>query len=323
MLKIGVVGVGHMGRYHVNVLSTLSSMANLVAVCDTDESRVNMIAQTYGIKAFTDYKKFLSAVDAVVVAVPTFLHYKFASQALEAGKPILVEKPITKTIFYAEKLIELAEKKNLFMQVGHVERFNAAVQELQNVVKNPYLIQAQRLGPRSRIGDVGVVLDLMIHDIDIILNIAQSNLRDVTAHGHKIYSDYEDVANASLYFENGVVANIAASRITDNKVRTLAISQEEAYITLDYATQDITIYRQPQTDYLVMREEIRYKQEAFVERVFVHKDNALKIEDEHFISCISEDKEPIHKPEADLRALRIAKQIVDKIHVGWDMCDDE
>ncbi len=163
----------------------------------------------------------------------------------------------------------------------------------------------------------------MIHDIDIVLNIAHSTLRDLTAHGHKIYSDYEDGANASLYFENGVVANIAASRITDNKVRTMAISQEGAYINLDFATQDITIYRQPQQDYLVNREEIRYKQEALVERVFVHKDNALKIEDEHFISCVTQDKEPIHKPEADLRALKIAKQIVDKIHVGWDMHDDE
>ncbi len=312
-----------MGRYHVNILSNMNSKSSLVAVCDSDESRANLIAQTYGIKAFSDYKKFLSAVDAVIVAVPTFLHYRFASQALEAGKPVLVEKPITKTIYYADKLIELAEKKNLFLQVGHVERFNAAVQELQHIVKSPYLIQAQRLGPRSRIGDVGVVLDLMIHDIDIILSIAQSTPREISAHGHKIYTDYEDVANASLYFDNGVVANIAASRVTDNKVRTLAISQEGAFIYLDYATQDITIYRQPQTEYLVMREEITYKQEALVERVFVHKENALKIELDHFISCISEDQEPKHKPEADIRALKIAKHIMDKIHVGWDLRDDE
>lgn len=325
MIKLGVVGVGHMGRYHVNVLATLNSpKASLVAVCDSDGTRVDEIAKKYGIKGFTDYKKFLSSVDAVIVAVPTFLHYRFASEALEAGRPVLVEKPITKTIYYAEKLVELAQKKNLFLQVGHVERFNGAVQELQNVVKNPYFIQAQRLGPRAgRITDVGVVLDLMIHDIDIILSIAQSELREVAAHGHKIYTDHEDVANASLYFDNGVVANIAASRATENKIRTLAISQEDAFVYLDYGTQDITIYRKPMADYLVNQEEIRYKQEALVEKVFVHKDNALKLESEHFISCLCEEREPSYAIEANLEALRIAKQIVDKIYSGWDLKDDE
>ena len=317
MLKIGVVGIGHMGRYHVNLLSTLEK-ARLISICDADEARVNEMAASYGIKGFTDYKKFLRSVDAVVIAVPTFLHYKFASEAVEAGKHVLVEKPITKTLYYAEKLIEQANKKGVFLQVGHVERFNAAVQALEHIVQNPYLIQAQRLGPRSRIQDVGVVLDLMIHDIDIALNIADSKVADISAYGQKIYSNFEDIAQASIYFENGVIADISASRVTENKVRTLAISQEKGYVFLDYATQDITISRQPQSEYLVAREEIRYTQESLVERVFIHKDNALRLELKHFVECIKEDREPIRHPEADVRALKIAKEIMDKIYIGWD-----
>ncbi len=320
MLKVGVVGIGHMGRYHVNTLSTLSDV-KFASVCDLNVDGVSRIASTYGVKGYADYKKFLSSVDAVIIAVPTNLHYKFASEALEAGKHVLVEKPITRTVYYAEKLIELAEKKNLFLQVGHVERFNAAVQELQNIVANPYLIQAQRLGPRSRITEVGVVLDLMIHDIDIILAIADSPVASVGAHGHKIYTDYEDIANASIYFENGVVANITASRVSETKARTLTISQEGAFVELDYGTQDIAIYRQPQTEYIVMKDEIKYKQDSFVERVSVHKDNALKLEQIHFIECIQDQREPIRHPEADVRALKLAKEIQEQIYSHWEKQD--
>lgn len=320
MLKIGVVGIGRMGRYHVNILSSLENV-EFTAVCDADEEAVKSVSEQYKVKGFTDYQKFLKTVDAVVVAVPTFLHYKFASQALEQGKHVLIEKPITKTVYYAEKLIKLAEEKKVFLQVGHVERFNGAVHELQHIVDQPYLIQAQRMGPPSRITDVGVVLDLMIHDIDIVLAIADSEVVDVAAHGQKIYSDFEDMANASIYFKNGVVANITASRVCNNKVRTMALTQKDAYIFLDFATQDITIYRQPHSDYLVNQEEIRYRQESLVERVFIHKDNALKLELEHFVECIGEGENatPIRHPEADIRALAIAKQIMDQIYTQWDM----
>ncbi|OHD57250.1 MAG: oxidoreductase [Spirochaetes bacterium GWF1_51_8] len=313
MLKIGVVGIGHMGRYHVNILSLIQK-CELTAVCDVNAEAVKKISDAYSIKGYTDYNEFLEQVDAVIVAVPTNLHFQFASQALERGKHVLVEKPITENIPDAEKLIEIAEKKDLYLQVGHVERFNAAVQELEHIIKTPYLIQAQRLGPRSRIMDVGVVLDLMIHDVDIILAIAGAPVREINAYGKKIYSNYEDVANVSLLFDNGVIANIAASRVTDNKLRTLSISQEGSFILLDYATQDITIFRQPHTEYLVMREEIKYTQESIVERVFIHKDNALKLELEHFIECVAEGREPDYNSEADLGALKLAKEITKRIY---------
>lgn len=318
MLKIGVAGTGHMGRYHINTLCTISGI-ELTSVCDVNENILEKIARDYDVNVYTDYEQFLKSVDAVIIAVPTFLHYKFASRALEAGKHALLEKPMTKTVYFAEKLVEMAKERNLILQVGHVERFNAAVQELQNIVKNPYLIQVQRIGPRSRVKDVGVVLDLMIHDIDIVLSIANSKIINIAAHGHKVYTSFEDVANASIYFENGVIANITASRVSENKVRTLAISQEGAYILLDYTTQDITIYRQPLTDYLVLKEEIKYKQESLVERVFVHKENPLKLEQLHFIECIKDGREPIRDSEDDIQALKVAKEITSRIYNSWKM----
>lgn len=316
MLKIGVAGAGHMGRFHINILPTVSGI-EFSSICDTDEALVKKLSKEYGVKGFTDYNKFLSSVDAVIVAVPTFLHYRTASAALEAGRHVLLEKPMTKTVYFAEKLIALAKSKNLVLQVGHVERFNAAVQELKNIVDKPFLIQAQRMGPKSRIKDVGVVLDLMIHDIDIVLSLAGSKPVSISAFGRKIYSGFEDIATASIYFENGVIANITASRISANKSRTLEIYQEGAYIYLDYATQDITVIRQPLTDTVVLKEELKYRQESLVEHVAVYKDNALKLEQIHFIECINGGREPIRDSDADISALKIAKDIMGKIYSGW------
>ncbi len=256
MLKVGVVGTGHMGTYHINTLSTISGIS-FNAICDIDKERLSALSLKYGVKGYEDYKKFLSAVDAVIIAVPTFLHYKFASEAINAGKHVLLEKPMTKTIYFAEKLFELAEKKNVVLQVGHVERFNGAVQELKNIVKSPFLIQAQRMSPPGRIRDIGVVLDLMIHDIDIVLLLANSQPVEISANGIKIYSDFEDVACANIYFENGSVATVVASRVTENKIRNLAVSQRGSYVFLNYDTQEITITRQPSYDYTVLKEEIK------------------------------------------------------------------
>lgn len=316
MLKIGVAGAGHMGRYHINLLPSISGI-EFISICDSDGDLVKKLSNDYGIKGFTDYKKFLSTVDAVIIAVPTYLHYRFANEALESGKHVLLEKPMTKTVYFAEKLISLAERKKLVLQVGHIERFNAAVQELNNIVDKPYIIQAQRLGPKSRIMDVGVVLDLMIHDIDIVLSIARSKPLSISAYGQKIYSGFEDVASAAIYFENGVIANITASRVSATKSRTLAISQEGAYIFLDYATQDITVIRQPLSNYVVLKEELKYTQESLVEHVAVYKDNALKLEQIHFIECINDEREPIRNSEDDISALKIAKEIMGKIYTGW------
>ncbi len=316
MLRIGVVGTGHMGTYHINTLSTIPGIS-FDAICDVNETKLKELSDKYKVNFYTDYKKFLSKVDAVVIAVPTYLHYKFASQALEAGKHVLLEKPMTKTVYFAEKLFEMALKKNLILQVGHVERFNGAVQEVKKIANNPFLIQAQRMSPPGRIKDVGVVLDLMIHDIDIVLLLANSKVVDISANGSKVFSDFEDVASALIYFENGSIASITASRVTENKIRNLAISQKGSYVFLNYDTQEITITRQPSSDYTVLKEEIKYKQEFLVEKVYVHKENALRLEQIHFIDCICNRKLPEFSPEDDLLAHRVAKTITEKIYKSW------
>ncbi|MGC8765251.1 MAG: Gfo/Idh/MocA family oxidoreductase [Brevinematia bacterium] len=316
MLRIGVAGTGHMGTYHINTLSTIPNIS-FTSICDINEERIGELSEKYGIKGYSDYKKFLQSVDAVIIAVPTYLHYKFASEAIKAGKHVLLEKPMTKTIYFAEKLFELAQKKDVVLQVGHVERFNGAVQELRNIVKHPFLIQAQRMSPPGRIRDVGVVLDLMIHDIDIVLILANSNPVEISANGSKIYSDFEDVACATMYFENGSVANIVASRVTENKIRTLSVSQKGSYVFLNYDTQEITITRQPTSDYTVLKEEIKYKQEFLMEKVYVHKENALRLEQLHFIECITDGKEPKFQPEDDLSAHKVAKKITERIYRSW------
>lgn len=316
MLRVGVVGTGHMGRYHINTLSTIPGIS-FCSICDIDEKSLSELSERYNVKPYTDYHKFLSSVDAVIIAVPTYLHYKFASEAINRGKHVLLEKPMTKTIYFAEKLFDLAFKKNVVLQVGHVERFNGAVQELRNIVKKPFLIQAQRMSPNSRIKDTGVVLDLMIHDIDIVLLLANSEPYEISAFGNRIYSNFEDVACAILYFENGTVANITASRVTESKIRNMAISQEGAYIFLNYDTQEITITMKPTSDYTVLKEEIKYKQEFIVEKVFVHKENALRLEQLHFLECIMDGKEAKFSPEDDLAAHRIAKKITESIYKSW------
>ncbi len=315
-VKIGVVGVGHMGQYHVNILSSLPR-ADLVGICDVRQDVVEAVANKYNTKPFTDCKKLFKKVDAVVIAVPTHLHYKIATEALEAGLHVLVEKPITRTVRYAEKLVEHARIKNKVLMVGHVERFNAAVQELGNVVKNPYMIETRRFNPRSdRKFDVGVVLDLMIHDIDIVLNLVKSPVTDIFAVGKKIYTSYEDIASATLVFENGCVAHFAASRITEHKIRTLEVTQEDSYVLLDYATQDITIYRRSTADYFVRVGEIKYIQEALIERVFIHKENPLKLELQHFIDLVLGNSEPMVKNEVDISALKVTRQIMDKLQIA-------
>lgn len=314
-LKIGVIGSGHMGRYHVNVLS-LMDKAKLTAICDLNEEKQNL-AEKYNTEWFKDIDEFLKRIDAAVVATPTSTHYDIAKKVLEAGKHVLIEKPLTDSVEKAEKLIELARKKNLILQVGHLERFNGAVAELRDkIIKNPYLIEARRLSPKNdRIKDVGVVLDLMIHDIDIALSLVNGQkVVNISGYGSKVYSNHEDVAVALIEFDNGCIADIKASRVTDEKIRTLAISQEGSYVFLDYATQDIQIHRQPSLEYMINKVEIRYSQESLIERVFIHKDNPLKLELEHFVDCILKHIEPYVNGEMDLLTLKVAMEIYSKMN---------
>ncbi|MBK8396820.1 MAG: Gfo/Idh/MocA family oxidoreductase [Leptospiraceae bacterium] len=312
-LKLGIIGVGHMGQFHVNVAKQLSD-ATITGIYDADPERVKLIAEKYGVPSFSTPEELIQNVDAVVIAAPTFMHHNLSKLALTAGKHVLVEKPIAESVEQAKELVSLAEKNKLILQVGHVERFNGAILELSKIVDTPMLIESRRLAPYNpRIKDVGVVLDMMIHDIDIVLNLVDSDVVMVHAVGQKVVSDHEDVATVVLKFANGCVATIAASRNTQAKIRTLNITDKNAYIKLDFADQEIELHRQASSNTQMSLESIRYRQESIVEKIFVHKDNPLKQEHEHFVRCILGKDTPQVEGDKDIKTLEIAHRILEEI----------
>jgi predicted dehydrogenase len=302
-----------MGRYHVGVLAELPQV-ELVGIVDVDPERIRQLAETYNTSGFTDYRDLLGEVDVVSVAVPTVMHYGVAREFLDAGVHVLIEKPIAPTLAEAEELFELADRRGVMLHVGHVERFNGAVQELKNIVRDPILIECRRMGPfQSRVQEDGVVLDLMIHDLDIVLNLVGCRVHHISAVGAAVLSDVEDVANVQLWFDDGCLATITASRATQEKIRTLAVTQREEYILLNYTDQDIRIYRQGSSEHRLGRGELRYKQEALIERIFVHKDNPLKLEIKHLLDCVTQQATRLVSAEDELYSLQVTLEIIEMI----------
>jgi len=313
--QVGVVGVGRMGEYHVGVLSDMRE-ADLAGVVDSDQERAKIISEKYKTFAYRDYKELFQNVDAVVISVPTALHYSIGKEFIEAGVHTLLEKPCTDNLGQAEELFQLAAKKNVTLQIGHVERFNGAVQELFKIVRNPIYIECRRMSPFSkRIKDDGVVLDIMIHDIDIVLNLVESDVVNINVVGSSVFSKRDDLVNAQIEFENGCIANFLASRVSQNKVRTLEVTQKESSILLDYTEQEIFVHRQSSSESQLSPGELRYKQESLVERIFVHKDNPLKLELKHFIDCVAGGQRKI-AVKKELNSLKIALQILDHFKSG-------
>jgi len=318
-IRAGVVGAGHMGQYHILALAELWDV-ELVAICDTDADRAQQIAAQYGTRAVATHQELAGLVDIATVAVPTERHFEVARDLLEAGVHVLVEKPVTPTLEEAKELFRLARQRAQVLHVGHVERFNGAVQELRKIVERPVLIESRRLGPFvPRVQNDSVVMDLMIHDIDIVLGLVDSEPRRMNALGRSIHSRRADVANVQILFDSGAMATITASRATEEKIRTLSITQPDAYIVLNYADQDIQIHRRAAQEYTLNRESIRYRQASFVERLFVHKDNPLKLEIRHLISAARAAKATgqVELPETeDLRSLAVALEIERMIREG-------
>ncbi|KKP24713.1 MAG: Oxidoreductase [candidate division TM6 bacterium GW2011_GWF2_28_16] len=303
MIKIGIIGLGHMGNYHASA-STIAQNVNLVAVADPNEANFAKI-KSGNIKKFLNYQDMLDLVDAVIIAVPTELHHKIAKDCLLAGKHVLVEKPITKNIEQAQELFNIAQEKNLALHIGHVERFNGAVQELKKIINNPYLIECHRIGPFApRVQNDSVVLDLMIHDIDLVLNIIDSEIEQANIISQKINSQLADLAVVQIKFKNNTMANITASRASQIKERTMCIHQKDAFIKLDFTTQDIFIHRHTSDSVIVGVNQLQYKQEATIERLFVFKDNPLKQEIEYFINSIKTGQK-LNNAKNDINALKL------------------
>ncbi len=315
-IKVGVAGVGHMGRYHVNLLTKIVPNDN-VFVYDIDKERCSKIAIEYDVVNTSSYEELLEKVDAVVIVVPTFLHYEYTMKALQKGRHVLVEKPISNDLNHAKEMTSYAEENNLLLHIGHVERFNGAVQAVRNCIKNPFYFQTQRIGSVSRIQDVGVVLDLMIHDIDLILSFVNSSVVDVSAYGQSIVTKHEDYAVANLYFQNGVIATLTASRVSSYKARTMTVSQKNSYIYLDYATNDLLVYRNQDVQYNVSQDQISYTEGHVIDRVFIHKDNPLKLELEYFIDDILDnaggDKYKNMLSHSNLYTMEVAFMILEDI----------
>lgn len=318
-LRAAVVGVGHMGTYHALAYAELPDV-ELVGVVDLDPDRARGIAQHYDARAFPDHRDLIGHVDVVSVAVPTEEHFRVARDLLEGGVNVLVEKPMTPTLEEARELFAVARRSGAVLHVGHVERFNGAVQELRNIVDRPILIESRRIGPFvPRVQKDTVVMDLMIHDIDIVLGLAASAPRRLTTFGSSVHSEVTDVASVQIAFASGTIATITASRATEEKVRTLAITQRDAYIVLDYVDQDIQIHRRAAQEYLVNRESIRYRQASFVEHLFVRKDNPLKLEILHLVRAARALRagQPLDLAESDdLRSLAMALAIERMIRDG-------
>ncbi|MFQ5693183.1 MAG: Gfo/Idh/MocA family protein [Nitrospinota bacterium] len=315
-VRAGVVGVGHMGRYHVGVYHELPQV-DLVAVADLDSDKAAAMAAQYHTRPLSDYREMLGEVDVVSVAVPTALHYAVARDCLEAGAHVLVEKPVASSVEQAEELFDIARKNERILQIGHVERFNGAVQELHKIVREPLLIECRRMGPfQARVQEDGVVLDLMIHDLDIVLGLVNAPVRTCYAVGLSVHSPREDIASVCLTFENGCVANLTASRATQDKVRTLTVTQKDAYIFLDYTEQDIRVHRRGASEHTLTQDQLRYRQEAFIERIFVHKGNPLKLEIRHLLDVASNGTAAAQRKDAeqDLKSLRLAFQVLSQIH---------
>ncbi|MDR1508783.1 MAG: Gfo/Idh/MocA family oxidoreductase [Synergistaceae bacterium] len=307
-VRVGVVGVGHLGVHHARVYSEILG-AKLVGVVDIEEERALAVAENLGVPAYTELDRFLDEArpDALSIVVPTVNHFEVAEKAMERGVSLLIEKPVTARTEEAEELLRIASDRNLVLQVGHIERFNSAVQQVREMVHDPFYIQSRRVGPFSpRISDVGVVLDLMIHDVDIILSLVHSEIADISAMGRCVRTDHEDVASAQIRFENGTIAHILVSRVTEKRMRTLEITEPERYLMVNYETQDVTLHHcvQQQGRGLV----------EVVEHPVFQKREPLKLELQDFVRCVREGSEPLVGLRDGKRALEVCVAMLRQIH---------
>lgn len=311
-IRVGVIGVGNMGQHHTRVLSLLKDV-ELVGVSDVNVERGLDTASKYRVRFFEDYRDLLPHVDAVCIAVPTRLHYAVGMACLDAGVHVLIEKPIAASIAEAESLVNAAAASHRILQVGHIERFNPAFQELSKVLKTEDLLalEAQRMSPYSdRANDVSVVLDLMIHDIDLMLELAGAPVIRLTASGSRAAeSGYLDYVTAILGFSNGIVATLTASKVTHRKIRRIAAHCRNSLTEADFLNNEILIHRQTTANYLTDHGQVLYRQDGLIEKVYTSNIEPLHAELEHFVSCVRGGNQPSVGGEQALKALRLASLI--------------
>jgi predicted dehydrogenase len=306
-VKVGVIGVGYLGQHHARIYSEIEG-AELVAVADCNIDAAEKIAGTYRCRAYTHYEDIIGLCEALSIVTPTTTHHAIAMECLKAGRDLLIEKPITADIREARAVVEEADRRNLILQVGHLERYNPGVTVASGMIADPSFIESARESPfLGRADDVDVTIDLMIHDIDIVLSLVQSRLKDIRAIGESVVTDKIDFARAWLEFENGCTALISASRIASEKVRTLTVFQKDSYIEIDYQKQEVMRY---------------FKEGRKISSEHIKPENKepLKEELKDFISCVKNRKRPNVSGVEGMNALDVALRITDILKAGCQAC---
>lgn len=320
MLKIGVLGAGHLGKIHIRLLKEIDNY-ELIGFYDSNTEVASQLAEEYGLKYFSSIEDLITEVDVVDIVTPTLSHYDCAVKALESGKHIFIEKPVTNTLEEARSLMALAEKTGLQVQVGHVERFNPAYLAVKDLCNNPMFIETHRLAQFNPRGtDVSVILDLMIHDIDIILSLVKSPVKNISASGVAVASKNPDITNARIEFENGCVANLTASRISMKNMRKTRLFQKDAYISIDFFEKKAEIVRMKDVDgdvdpfaMLIDIDTEGNQKQIYFEKPKTEEINAIKEELRTFALAIENNTKPIVTLEDGYRALEVATQIYDKV----------
>ncbi len=317
MLKVGVLGAGHLGKIHLKLLNQ-SSKYELIGFYDADETNAKKVAKEFGYQYFNTVTELINAVDVVDIVTPTLSHFDCAKEAISAGKHIFIEKPITKTVNEAVALRTLVSQHHVKGQVGHVERFNPAFTAVKNLIDSPMFIETHRLAEFNPRGtDVPVVLDLMIHDIDIILSVVNSKVKNVHASGVSVISETPDIANARIEFENGCVANLTASRISMKNMRKTRFFQKDAYISVDFLEKKSEVVKMkdvpenPDEFAMILQNAEGIKKQIYFENPIIENNNAILDELETFADAINNDTAPIVTLNDATKALKVAQQIID------------
>ena len=304
-IPVAVIGSGYLGRFHAQKYANLPD-AELIGVVDTNRKRAEEVANETNTSPLSDYRDLYTRIKAASVVVPTPLHYSIAKNLLERDIHVLLEKPMTTTLEEARELNAIARKKNLVLQVGHLERFNPAYLAVKKTVKSPLFIESHRLNSFQERGtEVDVILDIMIHDIDIILNLVDAEVRRIHAVGIPVISSMIDIANARLEFENGCVVNVTASRISDKSMRKIRIFQHDAYISIDFASQGVSVYKKIEEEgklpYIVS------------EQLKIESGDSLEEEIKSFLASVKHKRKPLVPGEAGIRALQVALEITNQL----------
>tara|TARA_S200000501_G_scaffold355601_1_gene377463 strand:+ start:1610 stop:2575 length:966 start_codon:yes stop_codon:yes gene_type:complete len=317
MLKIGVLGVGHLGKIHLQQLDA-SDVYELVGFYDPNADTSNQVLKEYNTTAFANETELFKNVDVVSIVTPTLSHFEYASKAIEQGKHIFVEKPLTQTYEEAKKLIALAKAYKVLGQVGHVERYNPAFQAVRESISNPMFIETHRLAEFNPRGtDVSVVLDLMIHDIDVILSIVNAPIKNVDASGVAVISDTPDIANARIVFENGCVANLTSSRISLKKMRKSRFFQKDAYIAVDFLDKKVEVVKMKDAPKekddlaIILQNAEGNKKQIYFENPEIELTNAIQRELEDFASAIEHKTDPKVSLQDGARALAVVHSIIE------------